>query len=104
MNINELLGMFNTQNTTPTKLDEKMVEYGNVYKYPILKNNICEISILQIAPHSKIREHSHTDDSELYFFITDKKYSICKQGGTHELDNSSDEWMQVLSIKTNFQS
>ena len=57
MGIQEILSMFNSTNTTPVKLDEKLVEYGEVYKFSILQN---------------------------------------------EIDNISDEWIQVLSIKTKF--
>lgn len=102
MGIQETLSMFNSTNTTPVKLDEKLVEYGEVYKFSILQNEILEISLLNVAPKSKIRKHRHFEDSEVYFFIKEKKYSACEKGGEHEIDNISDEWIQVLSIKTKF--
>lgn len=102
MGIQEILSMFNAPNTIPIKLDEKLVEYGEVYKFPILQNEILEISLLNVGPKSKIRKHRHLEDSEVYFFIKEKIYSVCKKGGKHEIDNLSDEWIQVLSIKTKY--
>ena len=102
MTIQEILLSFNLANSTPQKLDERLVEFGEVYKFPIMANAICEISLLQISPHSKIKEHKHNADSELYFFINEETYSICEKGGKHKVDNNSDEWIQVLSIKTKY--
>jgi len=102
MSINALIEKFKTKDPFQVKLDENIVEHGEVYKYPIINNSILEISILQIAPHSKIREHFHKDDSELYFFIDEKEYSICKQGESHNIENNSDKWIQVVSLKTKY--
>ena len=103
MGIQEILSMFNSTNNTPLKLDEKLVEYGDVYKFPILQNEILEISLLNVGPKSKVKMHTHFEDSEVYFFIKEKRYSACEKGGKHEICNTSDEWMQVLSIKTKFE-
>ena len=102
MGIQEILSMFNSSTNTPIKLDQNLVEYGEIYKFPILQNEILEISLLNVGPKSKIRKHRHVEDSEVYFFIKEKKYSVCEKGGEHEVCNASDEWMQVLSIKTKY--
>ena len=90
-----LLKMFN-----PVELDKTKLEFGEAYTYKIFENDKCEISFLKLLPNSKIKKHTHIYDSEIYFFINEGTYSVCKKGESHELNNSSTEEMYVLSIKT----
>lgn len=60
------------------------------------------VSNLKLNPGAKIKYHTHTNDSEFYFiFYSDGSIEVryCKKGKGHELENDTDEILEVLSVK-----
>jgi len=80
-------------------LPAKLVERGEVLKTFIFEDEECSISLLTLFPGAKIREHTHTDDKECYFFIKKRLVQICPVGGSHSLENTTEGVLFVLAIK-----
>lgn len=88
-------------------LNPEYVEKGKVLKSEeLIINNIfglkCNIIIarLILPPNSKIKYHIHTSDSEFYlFFNSDLPHTFCNKGEGHEIENTSNDPLEVLSIK-----
>ena len=88
-------------------LNPDYVEKGVILKSEELTiNNIfglkCSIILarLILPPNSKIKYHTHENDSEFYLFLnSDNSHTYCKKGEGHELENDSNDPLEVLSIK-----
>ncbi len=68
------------------------------------KEGTGSVSILFLEPGAEVKQHTHTQDVELYIFWDwDKEFLVvksCKQGQSHSLRNKSKKrWAWVLSIK-----
>ena len=82
------------------RLDSKMVEYGIVYKHKLHSDDHNSIAILYVAPNSKISEHRHNSDNEVYYDMDGHNMEVCFKGNSHSLTNiSKDKWLIVLSYK-----
>lgn len=81
-------------------LDEAMMERGEVKKQMVFESAKVEVSLLALSPGAKIKEHTHTEDSEWYIFLESEKIECCPKNISHSLENQSDsEYLFVLSIK-----
>ena len=103
-------------------ISEKLLEKGTVFKsdeiviekLPILafkgltsffslsstSNVKVVISLLLLLPNSKIKYHNHENDSEMYIPINGEfEPKICKKGEGHELENTFNYELEVLSLK-----
>jgi uncharacterized cupin superfamily protein len=89
-----------------SKLSKKIAE-GRIYKSKEIEITNCPgitgkliISYLVLLPGSKVKYHTHTNDSEYYIIITSNmKVLFCQKGEGHKLENNSLKNMIVLSIK-----
>ena len=82
-----------------THLPAELVERGEILKSFVFENEDCSISLLTLFPGAKIREHTHTEDKECYFFIDKRVAQICSVGMSHSLENTTKNVLFVLSIK-----
>ena len=81
-------------------LDEAMMERGEVKKQMVFESAKVEVSLLALSPGAKIKEHTHTEDSEWYIFLESEKIECCPKNMSHSLENQSDSgYLFVLSIK-----
>lgn len=82
-------------------LDSSKVEKGEVFSETIYKDSVKTVSLLTLSPGAKVREHLHLYDSEIYFDLkTGDVIGECKQFERHSLENPSNQYLFVLSIKT----
>ena len=94
--------MFNEYNELP----ENLVETGSILKSNevdlIIPNTNIKgiVSRLILSPGAKIKYHMHTKDSEFYILYNDNNHILfCPKGNGHSLENTSDEILEVLSVK-----
>ena len=80
-------------------IDTDLIERGFVLKSSVYYDEDCEVALLMLSPNAKIKKHKHVNDSEYYFMVKDNLFVGCKKGESHELENLSDEWLPVISIK-----
>ena len=87
----------------PEKLPAHLSERGEIYKTVLYSNpdsvDVTEIAVLELAPGAMIPLHDHPSDSEMYYFPNIHIAEICMTGGKHELENTSNETLHVISIK-----
>lgn len=59
------------------------------------------VSRLVLYPGAKIKYHEHTKDSEWYIPLNTDEIleSFCMKGNGHSLENTTDEIIEILSIK-----
>ena len=82
-----------------TQIDESLIEEGNILKSFIYKDEDCIVSLLMLSPGAKIKEHKHVIDSEVYYMVKQNKLEHCKLGETHSLENTTADWLPVISVK-----
>ena len=58
---------------------------------------ITEIALLELEPGAEILEHKHTVDME-YYIINGKVYP-CERGETHGYKNTTNQKVQIASVK-----
>jgi len=94
--------MFNNYN----ELSRDMVETGTILKSNevnlIIPNTNIKglVSRLILSPGAKIKYHMHTKESEFYILYNQNKDVLfCPKGEGHSLENTSDETLEVLSVK-----
>ena len=82
-------------------LDRKKKKKGEIFSETIYQDSTKTVSLLTLSPGAKIREHLHLYDSEIYFDLkTGDVIGECKQFERHSLENPSNQYLFVLSIKT----
>lgn len=82
-----------------TEQMKELVESGSVYKKCCGKNKDSSISILCLAPRSRIMMHEHTADCEWYMTLNGDIYK-CPKGHSHALENiSHTNWLVIISVK-----
>ncbi|MCI9366089.1 MAG: hypothetical protein HFJ54_06025 [Clostridia bacterium] len=80
-------------------ISPSLIERGEVKKWVLMRHEGFEVSLMKLAPFTKIKRHKHTKDWEIYFYVKSKTVSICEVGEEHELENPSTNEMLVISVK-----
>ncbi len=89
-------------------LSPEMIEKGEIEKCKIaeMEEGDYEIGLLRLMPGAKIKKHLHDKNWEIYI-IHKNNYSpndiidVCNLGESHELENTTNEVMEVIYIKGN---
>lgn len=81
-------------------LDSKLVEFGSVFKQFLYEDEKNYEAILFVGPQSRIKEHKHVSDNEVYEDLDSHEQEICHIGESHYLENESpDKWLVVRAHK-----
>lgn len=84
------------RNITP--FQSSYIERGNLKKELLFQAGLFSISYLYLAPDTVIKKHTHIFCKELYLLEVDGK-DICLLGSEHDLENTSNETLQVIYIR-----
>ena len=104
-----------TRNPITEPLSPDLVERGNVLKAHVYEADLISLSYLYLSPGAKIKTHLHITENEIYLLetgnqctcsVNNKIYvlkngenSVCLVGQQHDLENTSEHDIKVLSIK-----
>lgn len=75
---------------------------GKVFKKMIFQNKRICFEKLTLMPYSKILEHEHIEDCEIYIIYSESKFlrvEMCEIGKSHSLENDTEDKMIVYALK-----
>ena len=82
-------------------LDKDKVEFGTIFRQQFQDFGSCCVGKLMLQPHSKIKNHKHLTNSEIYIdTVTGKIVSKCNIGESHEYENCTDNVQVLLYVQT----
>lgn len=80
-------------------LSPLIVENGTITQRLIFATSTFSVHLLELEPGAKIKPHHHNAENELYYFLDTHEVQVFIIGQEHQLENTSNKFIQVLSVK-----